>query len=315
VEPPIAIGGKATCTYDVKAQERAHHRVGERDSAGIVSKDGEAKTFMNGGSAATIIEHTDTEPGHLRFQVEGGAMDFRNIRVRPEQGGIAGTHIREACVRQVAGIVAAAGLVMCNMGTSLVAQSGAGAKIELGEGTKARYVVAERLVGVDFGSDAVGTTEGITGTIVLKADGTIDASQSKITIDMKSFKSDQGLRDMFLQMSILETAKFPTLEFVPTKAVGIPFPLPQGTPIPNSPIVMPQAAGFDLVGDMTLHGVTKEVTWRVVSTISADEVSGRATTTVTFDTFGITKPAVPLLASVEDDIRLELEFRGKRSAM
>jgi len=281
----------------------------------IVSKDGEVKTFMNGGLVSMIIEDIDTKPGYLRFQVESAAMDFRNIRVRPEQGGIAGTHIREACVRQVAAIVTAAGLVMCNMGTSLMAQSGSGAIIELGEGTKARYVVAERLVGVDFGNEAVGTTEGITGTIVLKADGTIDASQSKITIDMKSFSSDQGLRDMFLQMSVLETSKFPTLEFVPTKAVGMPFPLPQGTPIPNSPIVMPQPAGFELMGNMTFHGVTKEVTWRVVSTINANEVSGRATTTVTFDTFGLTKPAVPLLASVEDEIRLELEFRGKRSAM
>jgi len=47
----------------------------------IVSKDG--------GLASTIIEHTEADPGYLRFQVEGGAMDFRNIRVRPQQGGIA----------------------------------------------------------------------------------------------------------------------------------------------------------------------------------------------------------------------------------
>jgi hypothetical protein len=84
VEPAVPIGGKAHCTYDVKAQERVHHRIGERDSVDIVSKDGEVKTFINDRLASTIIEHTDTEPGYLRFQVEGGAMDFRNIRVRPE---------------------------------------------------------------------------------------------------------------------------------------------------------------------------------------------------------------------------------------
>jgi len=187
-------------------------------------------------------------------------------------------------------------------------------KIELTEG-KARYKVGERLVGVDFGNDAVGTTEAVTGTIVLKADGSIDASQSKITVDMRTLKSDQALRDLFLQSSVLETKQYPTLEFVPTTAAGLPFPLPMGTPVPKTTIIMPQAAGFKLTGNMTFHGVTKPVTWNVVSTISADAVAGRATTEITFETFGLTKPKVPLLASAEDTIRLELEFKASRSSM
>lgn len=226
-------------------------------------------------------------------------------------------------MRYTASILAVIGIAICGLGGALAARTEIGqaaapagaVKIELGEGTKARYKVAERLVGVDFGTDAVGTTEGVTGTIVVKADGSIDASQSKITVDLRTLKSDQALRDLYLQSSVLQTAKFPMLEFVPKRAVGMPFPLPLGSPIPNTKIVMPQAAGFKFIGDMTLHGVTKEVTWSLVSTISADAVAGRATTTVSFATFGLTKPAVPLLASVEDSIQLEVEFRGKRSAM
>jgi hypothetical protein len=64
---------------------------------------------------------------------------------------------------------------------------------------------------------------------------------------------------------------------------------------------------------MTMHGVTREVTWSVVATASAEAVSGRAKTTVQFSTFNLTKPSVPLLLSVEDKITLEVEFRGKRT--
>ncbi len=221
-------------------------------------------------------------------------------------------------------VTVVAGLALYGLG-ALVQAQGAGqaapaapptpAKIELGEGTKARYKVAERLVGVNFGTDAVGTTEAVTGTVVVRADGSIDSSASKITVDLRTLKSDQALRDMFLQGNVLQTAKFPMLEFVPQRAVGMPFPLPLGTKLQGTNITMPQAAGFQLVGNMTVHGVTKEVTWNIVSTINAETVSGRATTSILFSTFGITKPAVPLLASVEDKIELEVEFRGKRSAM
>jgi polyisoprenoid-binding protein YceI len=214
-------------------------------------------------------------------------------------------------------VLAMAGIVAA-LAEPLVAQTAgtpsATTRIEITEG-KARYKVGERMAGIDTGNDATGTTEAIAGVVVLKADGSIDSSQSKITVQMKTLKSDQQLRDMYVQGYVLHTEKFPTLEFVPTKAVGMPFPLPMGKPLPGTKLTnYPEAAAFKLVGNMTLHGVTKEVTWSVVSTINNETVSGQANTTVQFVDFGLTKPAVPLLASVSDDIRLEIEFRTKRSA-
>ena len=222
-------------------------------------------------------------------------------------------------MRLTTGIVTMAGLLVCG-GLSGVTEVGSAAQagsvtLELGEGTKARYRVNERLVGVDFGSEAVGTTEAVTGTIVMKVDGSIDAGKSKITVDLRTFKSDQMFRDMYLRGAVLNTEEFPMLEFVPTRAEGLPHPLPVGTPYEVNPsVIIPSAAGFNLIGNMTFHGVTKEVTWSVVSTLTADAVAGRATTELTWDTFGLTKPAIPILASAEDTIRLEIEFRTKRSA-
>ena len=180
-------------------------------------------------------------------------------------------------------------------------------RLDLIEGTKARYKVAEQLVGVSFGSDAVGTTEAITGTIVLGIDSVVNASQSKLTVDLKTLKSDQSLRDGYLQRNTLQTDKFPVLEFVPRKQVGLPNPLLAAA----RPIVV----GFQLIGDMSLHGVTSEVTWNVVATVTTDTVAGRATTTLPFATFGMTKPTVPFVLSVDDKIQLEVEFRAKRTPL
>jgi polyisoprenoid-binding protein YceI len=179
-------------------------------------------------------------------------------------------------------------------------------KLEIGEGTKARYKVREQLAGISFPSDAVGTTEAVTGMLVLNPDGSFDSARSKLTVDLRTLKSDQQMRDGFIQRNTLETEKYPMIEFVPKKATGLPVPLPAG---------MGAQAGFQLVGDMTLHGVTKEATWNVVATFGNDQVAGRATTTLQFATFNITKPSLARLMSVDDKIELEIEFRAKRSGL
>jgi polyisoprenoid-binding protein YceI len=178
------------------------------------------------------------------------------------------------------------------------------AKLTITTGSKARYKVREQLAGISFPSDAVGTTEGVTGVIVINPDGSVDATASKITVDLKTLSSDQQMRDGYVQNRTLETAKFPTLDFVPKKVVGLP----------AGPLATTGQAGFQLVGDMTLHGVTTEVTWNVVSTFANDAVAGRATTTLTFEQFKMTKPTLARLMSVEDKIELEIEFRCQRTA-
>ena len=178
-------------------------------------------------------------------------------------------------------------------------------KLEITTGTKARYKVTEQLAGISFPSDAVGTTESVTGAIIVNPDGSI-APESKLVVDLKTLTSDQSMRDGYIQQRTLETEKFPTLVIVPKRAVGLPAPLPVGN----------QAqAGFQLVTDMTLHGVTKEVTWNVVSTFGNATIGGRATTTIVFSDFNLTKPTLARLLSVDDKIQLEIEFRCTRTAM
>ena len=76
---------------------------------------------------------------------------------------------------------------------------------------------------------------------------------------------------------------------------------------------MQAQAGFQLIGDVTLHGVTKEVTWNVVATFGNELVGGRATTTIDYAMFNLTKPSLARLVSVDDKIELEIEFRCRRT--
>ena len=71
------------------------------------------------------------------------------------------------------GIATMAGLLVCGLGGATTPRAEAGqaaakaetVKIELGEGSRVSYRVAERLAGVDFGTEAVGITEAVTGMI------------------------------------------------------------------------------------------------------------------------------------------------------
>ena len=135
----------------------------------------------------------------------------------------------------------------------------------------------------------------------------LTASGSKITVDLTTLKSDQAFRDMYLGMVTLETKNFPTLDFTPTQINGLDGPLPSSD--------VPEPIGFNLVGDVTLKGTTKETTWEVIGILNGSTVSGRAATTLLFSDFELTKPAIPFLASVADEIQLEIEFTIKRSEM
>ena len=179
----------------------------------------------------------------------------------------------------------------------------AGARLEIAEGSSATYRVTEQFVGVAFTNEAEGTTNLVSGTFTINADGTI-APDSKLTIDLRGLKSDQDQRDGFIQNRTLETAKFPNAEFVPTKLTGLDKMIPSTG-----------QAGISLTGNLTIHGVTKEVTFQGIATFNprTNSVAGRAKTSLTFDEFGLSQPKIGRLASVDNKIDLELVYRFKRS--
>jgi polyisoprenoid-binding protein YceI len=169
--------------------------------------------------------------------------------------------------------------------------------------SEARYRVTEQLVRLDLPSDAIGRTNAISGQIVLNSDGTIVSEQSQFTVDLSTLKSDESRRDNFLRRNVLDTSQFPNATFVPRQAVGLPTPLPTAG-----------AVSFQLTGDLTLRDVTQPVTWDFTGQVEGDALTGTATTAFTFEDFDLTQPRVPVVLSVEDNIRLELDLRFEKDS-
>jgi polyisoprenoid-binding protein YceI len=171
------------------------------------------------------------------------------------------------------------------------------------EGNEARFRVREQLVSLTLPNDAVGRTSRISGGITLEG-GRIVKEESKFVVLLDSLVSDQSRRDNYIKRNTLQTAQFPTAEFVAVSASGLPAALP--------------AAGdlnFKLTGDFTVHGVSKPVTWDVKGRMVANgDFTGTATTWFRFGDFGMTVPRVAVVVSVVDSINVEVDLRLVRAA-
>src|SRR6266851_1711392 len=163
--------------------------------------------------------------------------------------------------------------------------------------SQASYHAREQLVGKTLPSDAVGTSTGVSGALVLAADGSVRADQSKISVDLTRLQSNESRRDNWIKNDTLQTSRFPMATFVPSGVQGLPMPLPTSGQVT-----------FQLLGDLTVHGVTKPATWQVTAQFGETSVSGSATTDVKITDFGMTPPKVGPVLSIEDALTLELAF-------
>jgi polyisoprenoid-binding protein YceI len=163
--------------------------------------------------------------------------------------------------------------------------------------TTATFRVREQLAGINFPSDAVGCTGTVAGQLVLQSTGEVVPAASQITVDLRTLKSDSAQRDDFIKSSVMQTQRYPTAAFAPTRAQGLPSPLPASG-----------NATFTLMGQMTVHGVTKEQTWNVTASRQGNQLTGTATTMFKFGDYGMEPPRVPVVLSVVDEIRLELKL-------
>lgn len=166
-------------------------------------------------------------------------------------------------------------------------------------GNSARYRVREQLMGKDLPNDAIGETTEIEGMITVDSTtGAIVAGQSKFVIKTGAFKSDADRRDGYVRGRLLEAAKYPTVEFVPTGVRG----LTAASAMASGPKT------FELIGDLTVKGVTHPTTWKITAQQAPGRATGSAVTKFTFADFTMTPPKVPILLSVADTIALEYDF-------
>ena len=185
--------------------------------------------------------------------------------------------------------------------TETPADSGeAGPVFTLAEGTIARYKVEEVLASTGF-KIATGETTDVAGQVVFGEDGGVVADQSRITVQAATLRTDSNRRDGYVRDRTLETDTYPEVVFVPMSFDGLPAPITDAS----------GPTEFTITGDLTVKDQTREVTWDAMADFAADgAVTGTASVEFTFDDFGMDKPRVAIVVSVEDTILLELDFAG-----
>jgi polyisoprenoid-binding protein YceI len=167
-----------------------------------------------------------------------------------------------------------------------------------GTSTYAGYRVQEEVSGLGANT-AVGRTQNVSGSMTI--DGTT-ITVLDITVDMTTLASDRPQRDEQLRERGLETDRFPTATFTLTQPIEVGERPKDGQPIQ-----------LTAVGDLTLHGVTKQVSVPVQAAISGDRIQAIASLDVALADYGIQKPTGLLIVSIADTGRIELHLLFEKS--
>ncbi len=164
------------------------------------------------------------------------------------------------------------------------------------EESEARFVIDEVLNGSP--KTVVGTTNQVAGQIVLDPEAPGDARVGTIRINARTFTTDSDRRNRAIENRVLETGEYEYITFDPKELVGLPESVSAGN-----------TYSFQIVGDLTIRDVTRETTFDVtVSSVTEDRLEGKATTTIRYANWDISIPQVPFVASVSDEVRLELDL-------
>lgn len=138
-------------------------------------------------------------------------------------------------------------------------------------GTQVGYRVAEVLFGQS--AEAVGRTGEVTGSLTVA--GT-SVTAADFAVDMASIESDERNRDNQFRGRIMDTATFPEATFVLTQPIEL-----GGAPAEGEEV------SVDAVGDLTLRGVTRNVTIPLVAVLDGSTFAVNGTITVDFDDYDI----------------------------
>lgn len=161
------------------------------------------------------------------------------------------------------------------------------------------YRVVEDLVGGLANNVAVGRTSEVTGTVTIA--GT-KATAVSATADLRKLTSDSSRRDGQVQTRILNTAQFPTTTFALT------------APIDFGSVPTVGADGkTSATGDLTIHGVTKRVTFDVTyRLVSATEIRMAGSVAIVWADYGIPSPTFAGVANVRDNGQMEFVLVATR---
>jgi polyisoprenoid-binding protein YceI len=162
-----------------------------------------------------------------------------------------------------------------------------------GSSTYAGYRVEEQLSGIGANT-AVGRTQNVSGSMTI--DGTTITSLD-VTVDMTTLASDDDRRDNSLRERGLQTDQFPTATFTLTQPIDVGSKPKDG-----------ETVDVTAVGDLTLHGVTKQVSVPIQAQLSGDRIQAITSLDVALADYDIEPPTGFLVLSIADTGTIELHM-------
>ena len=165
------------------------------------------------------------------------------------------------------------------------------------EQSEARFLIDEDLRGQRI--TVVGKTNQVGGDIIVNFANPSASQVGGIVINARTLETDNGFRNQALRGQILRSAEaaYEFIEFTPKQLVGLP-----------SSVAVGETISFQIVGDLKIIEVSREVTFDVTLTVEDELLRGSAKTQVLYKDFNITIPSVPGVANVSDEVGLEFDF-------
>jgi polyisoprenoid-binding protein YceI len=160
-------------------------------------------------------------------------------------------------------------------------------------GTRAGYRVEEELANVGA-STAVGRTPDVSGTMTVEGG---EVAAVDVEVDMTTLQSDNVQRDGQLATRGIEYERFPTATFTLTS----PLPLPDAADGAWS-------VSTRATGDLTIHGVTREVTVSLDAEVTDGSAAVVGQAPVRLADFGIEAPTGFRVLSIDDDATFEFQI-------
>lgn len=167
------------------------------------------------------------------------------------------------------------------------------------EDSEARFIINEILSGNE--KTVYGTTTAVEGAISVDYEKPAGVSMSVIRVDLSTLATDNNFRNRALHTAILQTGN-DDFRYASFEAAGF-------SGLPES-VVIGQAFNFQISGTLTIHGVSKGVTFEAtVTPVSETRLEGLAALVVVYEDFDVRILRLPdQVASVEDTAALELAF-------
>ena len=169
----------------------------------------------------------------------------------------------------------------------------------IAEESRASFTLEEDLRGVR--TTVVGSTNELGGRVTVDLANPSASSIGTILVNARTLETDNSFRNRALRSQILKSARdeFEFIVFEPRELANFS----------ADAVSVGETISFDVLGDLTVAGATRPVTFAVEVTMDSEtQIRGSAEVNLLHADFGLVIPDVRSVANVTDDVDLRLDF-------